>query len=659
MLARNSFGLVRRPMTGFGADSRTVNSVFGLKSSTSAAAATVKGFGTDTLQRGIGGLRSFVSSSSSSSRSSNDAPAGLGNWDNSCYQNSVIQGLASLRSFPGFLQRVATGTEEQGSMNGALLQMVEQLNDGTNKGKHLWLPAELKTMSTWQQQDAQEYFSKILDKIDKEAIKVAKAEADTPKHLSLADVSSEVPTENQVRDGILDKTEQLRNPLEGLLAQRVTCKSCAHSDGISLIPFNCLTVPLRSATNLQDIRDSLDEYCQLEEIEGVQCPKCTLLSFRQKLEDVVNNANTNDTLKSHFETRLEAVRRALRDDDFTDEAITKKCQIPKKQWVESTKTKQAVIARAPQGLVLHINRSMFNEYTGAQIKNPAPVQFPGQFGLGPWMLGKVEPTLTDKEMKERWSMDPTESMLPPPPTMDEEESEAASLASDQKYELRAVVTHQGRHENGHYIAWRRHGAGTTTNNTTTTDEKHPGETWWRLSDEDVHPVEEDFVLNQGGVFMLFYEMMPDIPRIQTKTETDIHIATLDTASITPPMSVADASAIPLPTISDDELDALLAEDEYVLAQPPASWSPPSSPVPAPPLPHPRQVPTPPESIAESEQDGSQQEEEEEDDDDAKQQEQEQEPVKAIRMRTSSLLGDDRHKGSSESLRIGARMVSAS
>jgi hypothetical protein len=41
---------------------------------------------------------------------------------------------------------------------------------------------------------------------------------------------------------------------------------------------------------------------------------------------------------------------------------------------------------------------------------------------------------------------------------------------------------------------------------------------------------------------------------------------------------------------------------------------------------------------------------------------EAEPVKTIRMRTSSLLGDDRYKehgGSSESLRMGARMVSAS
>lgn len=34
-----------------------------------------------------------------------DAPPGLGNWDNSCYQNSVLQGLASVNSLRKYLQR--------------------------------------------------------------------------------------------------------------------------------------------------------------------------------------------------------------------------------------------------------------------------------------------------------------------------------------------------------------------------------------------------------------------------------------------------------------------------------------------------------------------------------------------------------------------------
>ena len=324
-------------------------------------------------------------------------------------------------------------------MNQALLGMVDRLNNEESNGRQLWLPAELKTMSTWQQQDAQEYFSKILDKVDKEALKVAKQEAETEmkKELSLEKGQEKVP-----------QPDGLKNPLEGMLGQRVACKSCKHSDGISLIPFNCLTVPLATG-NVYDIRDCLDEYTKLEEIEGVQCPKCTLLSFKTRLEAI-----STDALKEQIQKRLAVIDEALKNEDFSDETVMKKCAIPKKQWVESTKTKQAVVARPPQSLVIHVNRSMFNEMTGAQIKNPAAVQFPMRLGLGPWTLGKFDPQEKSEQVtEERWSMEPTESMLP-------RFGDQAELASDARYELRAVVTHYGRHENGHYIAYRRHASST-------------------------------------------------------------------------------------------------------------------------------------------------------------------------------------------------------
>jgi ubiquitin carboxyl-terminal hydrolase 1 len=111
------------------------------------------------------------------------------------------------------------------------------------------------------------------------------------------------------------------------------------------------------------------------------------------------------------------------------------------------------------------------------------------------------------------------------------------------YELRAVVTHYGHHENGHYVCYRRHPASSVSNAsrvegaesespiTTTSEESAIGDAmnpdhepqsapdtngslsgqdgplsqWWRLSDEDVTKVDEKTVLSQGGVFMLFYD----------------------------------------------------------------------------------------------------------------------------------------------------------
>jgi ubiquitin carboxyl-terminal hydrolase 1 len=160
-------------------------------------------------------------------------PAGLGNWDNSCYQNSVLQGLASLDSLSEYLTppstELAVIDEDQippTKMADALHGLIGTLNDPSNNGKRIWTPATLKSMSSWQQQDAQEYFSKVLDEVDKEIGKVVNAtrrsqgfEADDTS--SSSSVSSE-----------LLQTSTTRNPLEGLIAQRVGCLSCGYAEGV-------------------------------------------------------------------------------------------------------------------------------------------------------------------------------------------------------------------------------------------------------------------------------------------------------------------------------------------------------------------------------------------------------------------------------------------
>ncbi|KAK7539257.1 hypothetical protein IWX46DRAFT_207900 [Phyllosticta citricarpa] len=81
------------------------------------------------------------------------------------------------------------------------------------------------------------------------------------------------------------------------------------------------------------------------------------------------------------------------------------------------------------------------------------------------------------------------------------------------YQLRAVVSHYGRHENGHYVCYRKHPFNTTDFGTQKSADgaDQPEEVWWRLSDEDVSRVSKEDVLAQDGVFMLFYEAMPPPP----------------------------------------------------------------------------------------------------------------------------------------------------
>lgn len=481
-------------------------------------------------------------------------PPGLGNWDNSCYQNSTIQGLASLKSLASFLERNIESLSDKESIpnHQALRGIIDHLNSASNSGHKLWIPAELKSMSSWQQQDAQEYFSKLVDQIDMEVKSASQGQTDNMglKQVGLEEhILNDIRENNLAADGTTIEKSSLRNPLEGLLAQRVGCIKCGWTEGLSLIPFNCLTVPLgpRQEYNLGEC---FDQYMALEPIEGVECAKCTLLRAQEQVKNLLDsltdkessseNPTTpglSDSLRTSAQARLEAVETAIEENDFAEKTLTDKCHIPAKNRVTSTKSRQAVIARAPQCLVVHINRSVFDETTFMQKKNYASVKFSQKIDLNDWCLGTQADRSNDTI--EEWVTNPSDSMLPVP-------GKAVGHPS-RMYELRAIVTHYGRHENGHYICYRKYP--TAVFPATAPDEvlqaegdKDKPERWYRLSDDDVQMVSEGHVMSQGGVFMLYYEaieeqlpagpevLMPEI--IPDKAESISNLTMSENMSVT-------------------------------------------------------------------------------------------------------------------------------
>ncbi|KAJ5246688.1 hypothetical protein N7468_001671 [Penicillium chermesinum] len=456
-------------------------------------------------------------------------PPGLGNWDNSCYQNSIIQGLASLKSFDRFLGRNLERLADKGpfSTHQALKGIIDHLNSGSNSGHKLWIPAELKSMSSWQQQDAQEYFSKLVDQID---VEVQQASRGQTRNMGLKMVGRDEDILKDINDDGEDDgspnvviKSSLRNPLEGLLAQRVGCMTCGWTEGLSLIPFNCLTVRLGGQFEYH-VQECLDQYMTLEPIEGVECAKCTLLRAKDQLHNLLGDVShvgsahdgpktpgLSDAVRKSALTRLEAVNTAIEEDDFAEKTLTEKCHISPKNRVPSTKSRQAVIARAPQSLVVHVNRSLFDEMTGMLKKNHAAVKFPKTLDLNDWCLGANAADRSGNSF-EQWVMDPSESMLPQP-------AHAIRLPS-RHYELRAIITHYGRHENGHYICYRKYQtdefpASVPEEVLQAEGDKEKTERWFRLSDDDVQMVSEGHAMSQGGVFMLFYEAVDSpAPQIQ-------------------------------------------------------------------------------------------------------------------------------------------------
>ncbi|KUI52622.1 Ubiquitin carboxyl-terminal hydrolase 1 [Cytospora mali] len=481
-------------------------------------------------------------------------PAGLGNWDNSCFQNSILQGLASLKHLPRYLGGLTPAerppVQDETTTAESLRAFIAELNDASNNGKTLYTPKILKNMSTIQQQDAQEYFSKLLDQIDKDIEKGAKAacklpgyETDTSKDDTAASQHSDdsgyqsLPTLSKAGSELVT----IRNPLEGLSAQRVACTACGYSEGLSMIPFNCLTLNFEGGVPHYNLFGLLDNLVRLESIEGVECVKCTLLHYRKGLQQMAKALPA-------AAARLQVIEEALEEDEF-DDKIIKKLKIPNNKMISSTKTKQVVVGRPPPSLVMHMNRSVFDPATFRSYKNLAAVQFPMTLDLGPWCIGSAEGVMVTGEVgkdgaksqvtkisadKEQWVLDAKASMVAG--------DAHPSKLSGPIYELRAVVTHYGRHENGHYVCYRRHprrsmqvpesskverkadqppnlagdelaGDVDSINDSrldeATTAAEPYGEDedsqWWRLSDETVTQVSERDVLSQGGVFMLFYD----------------------------------------------------------------------------------------------------------------------------------------------------------
>ncbi|KAF4983195.1 hypothetical protein FZEAL_1352 [Fusarium zealandicum] len=482
-----------------------------------------------------------------------ERPPGLGNMDNSCYQNSILQGLSSLKSLPEYLSAyLETSSVEDSDRDVAqtLRALITDLNDVSNYGRTIWTPGLLKSMSTWTQQDAQEYYSKILDDIDKS---VAKAVKNTqPRHPGLAakiekeDMAASEHSDDSGYQSLassVSDTKLPRNPLEGLLAQRVACIQCGHSDGLSMIPFTCLTLSLGLSKNQHDLYERLDSYSKVEAIENVECAKCTLLKVQRLLAKLVEKMRDGGTPTEQLAEplrRLEAVELALEEDDFEDKTLTEKCKISAQSKVSTTKTKQIVVARPPQSLAIHMQRSVFDPSTFNMMKNSAPVNFPMTLDLGPWCLGSAGEfgaRTSDPSVEEEWLTDPKESMIAG--------DLGLSRLTGPIYELRAVVTHYGRHENGHYICYRRYPRNrpptkTVEQGSPSTEpgdqaDATPGQTspekqsredggqpemdWWRLSDHNVSMVSEETVLSLSpGVFMLFYDCVD--PTIVLTSEDD-------------------------------------------------------------------------------------------------------------------------------------------
>lgn len=342
-----------------------------------------------------------------------------------------------------------------GAFSYELKRMFAQLNTlSTRSHTYSGLPitrAMGKSGQRWdgyEQEDAGEFFQQLIDKLENE-VKAKAGEAD--KIEEKKDVSNETA---------LDKWKnKMLIPFDGVQATTIKCLTCEDlGDGIRYNIMGALGLSLPNQTSrysrsTHSLKECIDMFAEREIIDGVSCERCSLREYKRQVEDQISKvADTTSPLVQLFQARLDKVDTALSRDTINEEEyndIFKKNTGFAKVFVQ--KSKQTLIGVAPQILCVTINRSQFDMNTGMSFKNSANVRFPSLLCLDEWMDDKSQ----------------TKKM----------------------YRLKSVVSHYGSHDYGHYIAYRL-----------------SRDKWWRISDETVYQTELSYVLSDGSIFMIFYEL---------------------------------------------------------------------------------------------------------------------------------------------------------
>ncbi|ODV79230.1 cysteine proteinase [Suhomyces tanzawaensis NRRL Y-17324] len=432
----------------------------------------------------------------------------------------------------------------------ALKTLLEQVNGsyGT-KGKEFSTKQLLNKMpngpkqnffSGYNQEDAQEFYQLVMGLLEKEFKGLQgkpskKSDSPADQFVDVADVKNLVLAGDQlgklgtvyvpafqVDPNMDDKHKfyplELITPVDGISADRIGCLTCGEVGGIRYSVTSGLSLNLPNNSSYYtsfNLNGLMDNWITPEIIEDVNCNRCGLNQTRDFLIEklaTLEETNPNGKILDQFKSRLDSINQELKHPHITDDVFEK---LTIKQMIKkSKKSKQIFLSRPPPLLSIHINRSVFDPRTYLIVKNPSNVQFPATLDLSKYTAEpediNMDARLSFRKQDERSvlksdpevpqdlvSASPSEASSGSDFEMEDREKETVTTTTSAEevaanpsllYGLKAVISHYGTHNYGHYICFR----------------KFRG-TWWRISDESVYVVNEDEVLSGQGTFMLFYE----------------------------------------------------------------------------------------------------------------------------------------------------------